>query len=337
MTITTPYYEDMSRYSNSCVGWYLNKGPAYLRSMLDGKEEGLSGSSLTRGTMIHKYLLEKEDFWKDYRVIDFDIPSSKQQKDLCAEYTKSQKVDPWMSEEERRLTAYSKAYNNKKTEAAILTEIEGIISTNQAYLDYLKEEDKRTLISFADVNMLKVIEKNIKEHKLANSLLFDIPETSEAYNEFHINWDFPRAHHGINLQCKSLIDRVIVDHISQTITLIDIKTTVDVNDFGTSVDKYDYTRQLAYYWIAICWYMKNVKNIDVFELDYKFETYIIAIENNNKYQSRVFKITPEELENRLSTIEHAISEICWHEVNTKWDQYREYYEGDGSESIKRCF
>lgn len=337
MTITIPYYEDMSRYSNSCIGWFLKKGPAYLRNMLDGKEDGLSSSSLTKGTMIHMYLLQEEDFWKEYRITDFDTPSSKQQKDFCLEYVKLQKTDPWMPKEEVITTAYKKAYSNKKTESAVLSEANQILESCDAYIEYLKEEDTRKLITFSDVNMLKTIKKNVKEHKLANSLLFDIPDTSEAYNEFHINWEFPREYHTLHLPCKSLIDRVIVDHITRKITLIDVKTTVDVHDFAHSVDTYDYGRQLAYYWLAIQWYMLNVKKINVFEEEYTFETYIVAIENNNKHQVRTFKFDPKFLESKLDTIEHAIKEICWHVKENKWEQYREYYEGDGAEELKCCF
>ena len=34
MDITIPYYEDKTRISNSNIGWFLNKGPAYLHKML---------------------------------------------------------------------------------------------------------------------------------------------------------------------------------------------------------------------------------------------------------------------------------------------------------------
>ena len=66
MEIIIPYYEDNTRISNSAIGWFLNKGPQYLRDMLDNKEEGLSGKFLERGTMIHEYILQPEEFWKDY-------------------------------------------------------------------------------------------------------------------------------------------------------------------------------------------------------------------------------------------------------------------------------
>ena len=45
MDISIPYYEDLTRISNSNIGWFLKKGPKYLKEMLDGKE-GLKASFL---------------------------------------------------------------------------------------------------------------------------------------------------------------------------------------------------------------------------------------------------------------------------------------------------
>lgn len=39
MVIDKEYYSDTSRISNSAIGWFLKKGPKYLRDMLDGKEK----------------------------------------------------------------------------------------------------------------------------------------------------------------------------------------------------------------------------------------------------------------------------------------------------------
>ena len=60
MDISIPYYEDNSRISNSALGWFIKYGPQYLRNMLDGKEEGLKGSFLEKGTMIHEYILQPD-------------------------------------------------------------------------------------------------------------------------------------------------------------------------------------------------------------------------------------------------------------------------------------
>lgn len=94
MNIEIPYYEDNTRISNSAIGWFLKKGPRYLRDMLDGKEEGMSAKFLEKGTMIHEYILQPEEFWKDYEILDFEVPKVKQQRDLCEYYSSHKLTDP---------------------------------------------------------------------------------------------------------------------------------------------------------------------------------------------------------------------------------------------------
>ena len=60
MDISIQYYEDLSRISNSNIGWFLNKGPSFLHKMLSGEGEELNLPQLKRGTMIHEYLLQPE-------------------------------------------------------------------------------------------------------------------------------------------------------------------------------------------------------------------------------------------------------------------------------------
>ena len=78
MKIEIPYYEDNTRISNSAIGWFLKKGPRYLKDMLDGKEEGISGKFLEKGTMIHMYLLQPDEFWDNYIILDFVVPKVSQ-------------------------------------------------------------------------------------------------------------------------------------------------------------------------------------------------------------------------------------------------------------------
>ena len=77
MDISIPYYEDNTRISNSNIGWFLKKGPRYLKDMLDGKIEGLKASFLDKGTMIHEYILQPEEFWNDYKKKGIDFVMKK--------------------------------------------------------------------------------------------------------------------------------------------------------------------------------------------------------------------------------------------------------------------
>lgn len=330
MDTSIPYYEDLTRISNSNIGWFLKKGPRYLKEMLDGKE-GLKASFLDKGTMIHEYILQPEEFWKDYIILDFAVPKVKQQKDLLEFYSSARLIDPFASEDDILLMSYEAAYNNTKSKEKKIQEAKELVETYQNYIEYFRNKDSKKVISFADLNMLKAIKKNMEEHKKANELLFNYPETFEVHNEFHINWEYPNASSLGDLPCKSLLDRVMIDHTNKKIILVDIKTTADVYNFKHSIEEFDYCRQLAYYWLAIHWYFKNELKLNIEE--YEYETYIIAVQSHDGYEVRVFKFNPKAIEERLVTIDYAIKRIAWHKNNNLWDHMKEYYDEDGAEII----
>lgn len=330
MDITIPYYEDLTRISNSNIGWFLKKGPRYLKEMLDGKE-GLKASFLDKGTMIHEYILQPEEFWKDYIILEFAVPKVKQQKTLLEFYSTARLVDPFASEDHILLMSYEAAYNNNKSKEKKIQEAKELVELYQNYIEYFRNKDSKKVISFADFNMLKAIKKNMEDHKKANELLFKYPETFEVHNEFHINWEYPNASTLGDLPCKSLLDRVMIDHTNKKIILVDIKTTADIYNFKHSIEEFDYCRQLAYYWLAIHWYFKNELKLNIEE--YEYETYIIAVQSHDGYEVRVFKFNPETIEERLVTIDYAIKRIAWHKNNDLWDHMKEYYDEDGAEMI----
>lgn len=331
MDISIPYYEDLNRISNSNIGWFLKKGPRYLKEMLDGKE-GLKASFLDKGTMIHEYILQQEEFWKDYIILDFAVPKVKQQKDLLEFYANTKMVDPLASEDDILLMSYNSAYSNNKSIDKRIQEAKELVETYQNYIEYFRNKDSKKVISFADLNMLKTIKKNMEDHKKANELLFNYPETFEVHNEFHINWEYPNASSLGNLPCKSLLDRVMIDHTNKKIILVDIKTTADVYNFKHSVEEFDYCRQLAYYWLAIHWYFKNELKLNIEE--YEYETYIVAVQSHDGYEVRVFKFNSKAIEERLVTIDYAIKRIAWHKNNNLWDHMKEYYDEDGAELLQ---
>lgn len=330
MDISIPYYEDLTRISNSNIGWFLKKGPRYLKEMLDGKE-GLKASFLDKGTMIHEYILQPEEFWKDYIILDFAVPKVKQQKDLLEFYSTARLVDPFASEDDILIMSYEAAYNNNKSKEKKIQEAKELVELYQNYIEYFRNKDSKKVISFADLNMLKAIKKNMEDHKKANELLFNYPETFEVHNEFHINWEYPNASSLGDLPCKSLLDRVMIDHTNKKIILVDIKTTADIYNFKHSVEEFDYCRQLAYYWLAIHWYFKNELKLNIEE--YEYETYIVAVQSHDGYEVRVFKFNSKAIEERLITIDYAIKRIAWHKNNNLWDHMKEYYDEDGAEII----
>ena len=337
MDISIPYYEDRTRISNSNIGWFLQKGPAYLHKMLTDPPPEEKNPVLERGTMIHEYILQPEEFQKDYVVWDKSRPSSVQQEKFCQALASSLEIEP----NRAILSAFKEAYSTAgKSEDKMLSEGLKIASTLKDYIDFLKENDGRIMISPWDAQMLDKIKQNIKSHKLASKIIetpvletskpfLDEPEPGTiihaAYHEFHINWECR------GVQCKSLLDGLTLDFKNKKAIIYDLKTTQKLWHFEDSMNQYDYLRQLCYYKKAVLWYLKNEYGED--PLTWDFEFYIIGIDTTGSYEIRVFYIDEHTVNSRIAIIHDALDEIVWHQETNKWDHSRSYYEGDGSESL----
>ena len=338
MDISIPYYSDTSRISNSNIGWFLQKGPAYLHKMLTDPPPEEKNSVLERGTMVHEYILQPEEFQKDYVVWDKSRPSSIQQEKFCQALASSLEIEP----NRAILSAFKQAYSTAgRSEDKMLSEGLKIASTLKDYIDFLKANDGRTMISPWDAHVLEKIKYNIDTHKLAHNLVWLFGENAKmmanhtygkddvkCYHEFHINWEF---YGEMPIACKSLLDGLTLDFRNKKAIIYDLKTTQKLWHFEDSIEQYDYCRQLMYYTMAVGWYLKYELGEDL--KNWSYEWYIIGIDTTGSNEIRVFKFTKDQIYPHADTIEHALEHIAWHQANNKWDHSREYYEGDGSESL----
>jgi len=327
MTIKIPYYEDLTRLSNSNIGWFLQKGPAYLHKMLTNPPPEEKNYVLERGTLIHMYILQPEEFHKTYVVWDKSRPTSAQQEKFCQALASTLEIEP----NRAILSAYKEAYSIAgKSEDKMLSEGLKIASTLKDYIDFLKANDGRTMISPYEYQMLEKIKQNVQSHKLAWHII-DAPLRAaelcdyEAHHEFHINWECR------GVQCKSLLDGLTLDFENKKAIIYDLKTTQKLWHFEDSIDQYDYCRQLAYYSMAVDWYLEEECKEE--PLDWTYEYYIVGIDTTGSYEIRVFKVEPYMVQSRMDTIYNALDAIAWHQSTGKWEHSREYYEGDGSETL----
>ena len=359
MDISTPYYEDLTRISNSNIGWFLQNGPAFLHKMLTNPPPEEKNPVLERGTMIHCFLLQPEEFQKDYVVWDKSRPTSAQQEKFCQALANTLEIEP----DKAVLSAYKEAYSTAgKSDKTMLLEGLKIASTLKDYIDFLKANDGRIMISPWDYQMLKKIKYEIEAHKLASKIIWphgnfhdykDTVEYSEAsleseiiakkyYHEFHINWEYPVIYNidigqhetersKYTVKCKSLLDGLTLDFKNKKAIIYDLKTTQKLWHFEDSIDQYDYLRQLCYYTMAVKWYLKNECEEDPDKWDFFY--YIIGIDTTGSYEIRVFEVEPYMVDSRALSIRNAITNIAWHQMMNKWDHSREYYEGDGSENL----
>lgn len=321
MDISIPYYEDLTRISNSNIGWFLKKGPSYLHKMLTNPPPEEKNNTLERGTMIHEYLLQPEEFQKDYVVWDKRRPSSAQQEKFCRELANSLEIEP----NKAVLSAYKASYSTtNRSDEKMLSEGLKIASELKEYIDFLKSNDCRKMIGVWDIKMLERIKDNVKKHKTANKLLNN-EQHIETHHEFHINWEFE------NVKCKSLLDGVSFDLDKKICIMFDLKTTQKLWTFEESMNTYDYLRQLMYYTMAVKWYLETERSENTTK--WTFEWYIIGIDTAETNEIRVFSFDEKQLKTRVETIQKVLIDISWHQKCNLWEHSRKYYEGDGSEKL----
>jgi hypothetical protein len=346
MDISIPYYEDMSRISNSNIGWFLNKGPAFLRAKLDGKIEDESTTALERGTMIHMYLLQPEEFLNTYKLCKGAKPKSVNQEKFVQTLINSAEIDP----DKAALEAFKSAYSTTgRSSYETLSKARQMALELNEYITDVRSGKK--LITEYDLWLLNKIRDNIGQHKVASKLLKptftiydtktpedeskvllgktkDLPIAEALYHEFHINWEYN------GLKCKSLLDSLHLDFKNKVFTIMDIKTTAKIYHFEDSMKEYDYLRQLYYYRMAVEWYLENELGEDPSKWDKRY--FIIAIDTVEKnHDVRVFNITAPQFEKNCTKdrICFALDDIKWHFETGLWEHSREYYMGNGCETL----
>ena len=317
--VTEKDYYSVPKVSNTSIGWF-QISPQYFKKKLDKELKDQDQKFFELGRQVHMFILERNEFNKLYTYLEFDTPKSKQQIQFAEEVAGGKDI----------VDAYNSQYKATKNAEEKALELSTKL---ERYIEYVKiRKDYKDVLSWSKWSTITGANKAVVAHKKANELVYNDELFStkdvETYNELPIFWNYP----GYNLECKSMLDRLVIDHKNKTIKLIDLKTTSHLHSFGKSIKAFKYDRQFAFYWMAIFyWWMKNHpdKNID----EYSEETYVVGIQTRDLIEVKVFKIEDRLLNNGMVEIAETIPEIAWHFEENKWEYTKKYYQGDGIETI----
>lgn len=319
-------YYDIKAISASSLKWF-EVSPLYFKKMLDKEIEQAPQRFFEFGTQVHMKILEPERFEKEFTCLDVTKPSSEQQTKFCQDYLSypSKKVA------DKALYAYKQNYKTTESDEKIKDKAVAMKEKLHDYIMYLKKRTEvKDVLNKSAWNKIQEIDQLVRKHIKANELLFsDITnENVFAANEFEILWDFPTK----DLPCKSAIDRLVIDHTNKIIKLVDIKTTGNLAEFKQRFEELKYSRQMAFYWMAIAWYFKNtLKRDDFFE--YKQETYIVCIGKGDLQEVKVYEVSTDTLTEGYDSMINLIEQLEWHWKNDLWEYTEEYYTGNYIEKL----
>lgn len=326
MNLKSKRYEEET-ISNSGLG-ELEKSPQAYRKYKDEREEQETKSFFTLGSAVHCKALEPEEFDDRFVVLNIVDPSPMYKKFIDRLFKNHIQEGVFTKLQGLPLaSAIADAYSEsgfKWSQDKVVEKFEKDDDL-QGYWKALQKAYGKELLSGADERCMNACLEGIRQHTKASELIFGFP-LSEVKNEFEIMW----KKDGYDFICRSIIDRLIIDHQTKTIHIVDLKTTgKPVLQFSQSYSKYKYYRQLAYYRDSVKYYMEE-HGLDDYVIDY----YIVASETNGTGTTLVFKPTEEDIEFGVLKYTQLLDRMKWHFDNEQWNYPMEYYLNDGILELK---
>jgi len=319
-----PYYDvvAISNSSLSKINPSQSSHPKKYKAFINGKEEKLNTLSLERGKLLHKWVEDPNAF----EVSEIEAPS-----DMGIVWVKEilrlEKVNKITAEEELdvvfdKLILMAKnntgVYVTTKKEFTI---IEKFKKDLLEYYTFLKYPSDKIAITKTTKNILFSCYHSLYAHPIANRLLFEQLEDVQVLNEQAIYFDIE----GVN--CKSLLDRVIIDQKNKKIKIIDLKTTSKaVGNYPNEFAYYRTYRQLAFYGKAIIELLKQLGYTDI--QDYEISYHIVAVETIGQFTTQVFDIDIEWINKGIQEYLELIKLIQWHTSTDNWELTKDEYLGN---------
>ena len=273
------------------------------------REMQTKSAAMELGTLIHNFTLEPDKF------IMADVePVTGKMGEYIKAYFELEKAS--LAEETVHTMAYAQAkYKSSHTKPDTVFKSFKNKPENIAFYEFLKKADGKIALTPRDKQTIEGCLTSLRSHVVSNNMLFFEEDTKdiEYSNEKEVYFTL----HGVD--CKSKLDRIIVNHKTKTVTIVDLKTTsgpvyseciklktktgILFRDWHTtgfmySVLQYNYHRQLAFYTEA-------VKSLYP---DYKIESFIIAVDTKGSYEVAVYKLPKEWLKEADNDINCLLSE-----------------------------
>lgn len=128
------------------------------------------------------------------------------------------------------------------------------ILENYSYWEELVESNGKTILTTEDKRLIDEITTNFLNSDSTNKYFTTFADDIEILNQLHIDFQID------DVECKALLDGVIVNHFDKTLQPYDIKTIGDkVINFPKSLRRHNYQIQAAWYTEALNQWKKNSK------------------------------------------------------------------------------
>lgn len=209
------------------------------------------------------------------------------------------------------------------------------------YIKFLKKSNGKIILSKDVKTAVEGAVQSLYNHPLVSKLLRlqqddgveDVNPDEIVYRELPVYWtdNVPLVgfQERIQVECKALLDRLVINHVLKTITLTDLKSTADcIYLFQVAFERYRYYRQVAWYTRAInFWFKLLYPNLNLQE--YKLVVNIIPVETTGLFLTGVYRVDQTWLFKGTTEYRNLMERYAWHKATGEYIYSKEEHQNKG--------
>ena len=317
-------YYAKEQISNSDLG-ELKISPRRFMMRKQHEINTQKSAAMELGSLIHGFALEPEKY------IMADIaPVSGKMGEYIKAYFELEKVgtpEDKIADMAYQMSGFKPSHSKPETVLKSFKNKE----ENVTFYNFLKDADGKIPLAAKDRQIIEGCLTSLKAHVVSNKLMFSDDENTETFSEKEIYF----TQHGVD--CKSKLDRIVIDNDKKTITIADLKTTSGLvygeckklksktgllfRDWHTTgflfnCLQYGYYRQLAFY----------INAIKSEYPEYTVEAFIIAVDTKGSYDVAVYQLPKEWIEEGNKEIKSLLTEYKHYKETNNWNIKKGYEE-----------
>jgi hypothetical protein len=318
--------ETIRDLSYSRVSDFDRNGPIAL--IRPKKEET---QALKIGSLVDNLLFETKEFIKkEYYVFD-GVKPTETLGILCDIIIKNYSDIP-SEEQVLQIIAHNKLWSNIKDVEKLKLKFNG--SDFWEYLKCMFETVDKVIVTTKDMNDANELKTILETHKYSRDIIFS---DLSSYNQFYFEFKY------LNFNFRGLIDKILVDHKTKKVRLIDLKTGTDsALEFENSFIKWRYYFQGTIYTLAfntICSKLGLVGyTLDDFEFLYiskKEKIPILFKMSKNWFNAGIKGFSIGKY--RYKGLNEICEEITWCVKNNEYEIPKSIVESNGELYLKDNF
>jgi hypothetical protein len=337
---------------NSSILQYIdptqNGHPKKFKEAILGNEEKKNSKSLELGGLFHLWLenpagfivadIDKpteskaaviEEFYKqwllnDENLLELEMPNDNDTKSSYNGLTTiiTKEIDNSVDDYKRIVAAARTArsitnYNGNLKEATFVNHLVECID----YFNFLRSATNKIILTRDIKEKLDNCKSSILNNSLAKDLMLNKESADE--NSFILTEQSIVFDHFLGIKCKAKLDKIILNKVTKTITIVDAKTYglgSVLNEFiplrknigkKTAFEYYRIYRQLAMYSEAV----KHLGDCS----DYKIICMLVVVETTFPYTSAVFAVNNTWLTRGKLELEASLGRIIEHIETQNWE------------------